>query len=71
MCFWPLLGIKTTGNHPGPRMPTHSQSITGVSWLQDWPSSYSSRYRLLFTIAVYSFTATQHAAETNKDCAQR
>lgn len=53
MYFWPLLGIKTTENRPGLRMHTHSQSITGASWLQDWPSLYSSRYGLLFTICFF------------------
>lgn len=43
MYIWCLSGIKTTENPPGPWMHTHSPSITGVSWLQDWPSSYSSR----------------------------
>lgn len=38
------LGTKTTGNPPGPRTPTSSPSSTGASSLQDWPSSYCSKY---------------------------
>lgn len=43
----PSLGIKTTGNPPGLRTLTPSPNSTGVSWLQDWLSSYCSRYELI------------------------
>lgn len=38
-----VLGIRTTGNRHGLLMRTPSPSSTGVSWLQDWRSSSSSR----------------------------